>query len=121
MPYPCPAPSRTSQEDVERGHWAAPSESDIVSSYCGSGARLRPEDVIVCETKINYGMRSANPLDSVHFFDHWDSTEKRGMRHHQITSMMAAAFQVRPATPCCCCCCSVSAWYLVETISMVLD
>ena len=90
------------QEDVERGHWALPTESDVVNSYGGSsGVRLRPEDVIVCETKINYGMRGANPLDSVHFFDHWDSAEKHGMRHSQITSMMAAAFQVRPG--CCGC------------------
>lgn len=40
-------------------------------------------------------MRNLNPLDSVHFFDSLESTQKRVLRTNQVSSMVAPVFQVR--------------------------
>ncbi|KFM24211.1 Deoxynucleoside triphosphate triphosphohydrolase SAMHD1-like protein [Auxenochlorella protothecoides] len=80
-------------EDVERGQWVPPTAADVVNSYRGSGVRMRPEDIVVQENRINFSMRNLNPLDSVHFFDSLESTQKRVLRTNQISSMVAPVFQ----------------------------
>ncbi|KDD74334.1 hypothetical protein H632_c1392p0, partial [Helicosporidium sp. ATCC 50920] len=79
--------------DVGSGRWSVPSSQDVVACYRGSGPRPRAEDVILHDNKISFSMRDSNPLDRVHFFDDLESTEKRALRPHQITSMLAANFQ----------------------------
>lgn len=81
-------------EVVDRGHWKAPRPEDVVACYSGDGGvKLRAEDVIVQENKIDYSMSNRNPLDHVHFFDYLESKEKRKLRPDQISSMVVAAFE----------------------------
>jgi len=75
-------------------NWKPPSPEDV-AQYGGknSSVKLRPEDIIVHENKINYSMRNRNPLDNVHFYDYIGSTEKRTLKPEQISSMVAASFE----------------------------
>lgn len=81
------------QDVLQSNNWRAPTAQDIVNSYRGSDVRLRAEDVILQENKIDYSKRDKNPLDSVHFFDHLGATEKRKLRPDQISSMVVASYQ----------------------------
>lgn len=77
-------------------NWKPPSPEDVVAGYRGRnspGIKLRPEDIIVQENKINYSMRNLNPLDNVHFYDYIGSTEKRTLKPDQISSMVASSFE----------------------------
>lgn len=80
-------------EVIERGHWQAPSAQDVVNCYKGSEVKLRVEDVIIQENKIDYSMRDRNPLDQVHFYDYIESNEKRKLRPEQISAMVVQNFE----------------------------
>lgn len=61
--------------------------------------RLRAEDVIVCETRIDQGMKSQNPMDRVNFYQTRDAAARD--RHfpitaQEVTNMFGTVFQVGP-------------------------
>ncbi len=80
-------------ETLERGRWQAPSAQDIVNCYGGSDVKLRAEDIIIQENKIDFSMKNDNPLDHVHFYDFIESNEKRKLRPEQMSSMMMHDFE----------------------------
>lgn len=80
-------------EILERGRWEAPTAQDVINCYRGNDVKLKAEDVIIQENKINYSMKDSNPLDHVHFYDYIESNEKRKLRPEQISSMMVHNFE----------------------------
>lgn len=60
--------------------------------------RLRAEDVIVCETRIDQGMKSQNPMDRVNFYQTRDaaaSDRHFPITQQEVTNMFGTEFQVR--------------------------
>lgn len=64
--------------------------------------RLNADDVIVCETRIDQGMKSKNPMDRVNFYQTRDA-EARDKHFpitvQEVTNMFGSVFQVR-TRPC---------------------
>lgn len=59
--------------------------------------RLKAEDVIVCETRIDQGMKALNPMDRVNFYQTRDPDA--GDRHfpmtvQEVTNMFGTVFHV---------------------------
>eukprot|EP00887_Chlorella_sp_A99_P000318 scaffold13.g318.t1 len=69
-------------EELARPDWEPPTAADIVACHRGGSAN-----------KIDHGQGQRNPLDSVHFFDSLEGSEKRKLRPDQISSMVVASFQ----------------------------
>eukprot|EP00878_Enallax_costatus_P029773 GHUV01032325.1.p1 GENE.GHUV01032325.1~~GHUV01032325.1.p1 ORF type:complete len:281 (+),score=68.32 GHUV01032325.1:111-953(+) len=76
-----------------------PAAEEIIGyqSTSATGVRLRAEDVIVCETRIDQGMKSQNPMDRVNFYQTRDAEARD--RHfpitvQEVTNMFGTVFQV---------------------------
>lgn len=79
--------------------------------------RLRAEDVIICETRIDQGMKSQNPMDRVNFYQTRDADA--GDKHfpitvQEVTNMFGTVFQVGLVT-CCTFCAAVVAVVLTPS------
>ncbi|GBF87665.1 hypothetical protein Rsub_00376 [Raphidocelis subcapitata] len=67
-----------------------PTAEDIVSHHTSDGlTRLRPEDVIVSETRINFTAASANPLNRVMFYSPYGDQGDApfGLQQDQVSSL----------------------------------
>ncbi|KAI8471968.1 MAG: hypothetical protein J3K34DRAFT_220944 [Monoraphidium minutum] len=74
----------------QQSHFKKPTAEDIVSHHTSDGlTRLRPEDVIVSETRINFTAASANPLNKVMFYSpHGDQDDEPfGLQQDQVSSL----------------------------------
>jgi hypothetical protein len=68
--------------------------------------QLHAQDVIVCETHIDQGMKEANPMDTVLFYqtrdrDMGDKAFK--MQPSDVSNMLGSVYQVSDAVWLCCC------------------
>ncbi|KAF8061415.1 SAMHD1 [Scenedesmus sp. PABB004] len=76
-----------------------PSAEEIVgfaSSAAHDGVQLRAEDVIVCETHIDQGMRGSNPMAGVRFYQTQDAAvgdRAFHMPQQQVSSMLGTVYQ----------------------------
>lgn len=62
-----------------------PTAADIIAAK-GSNL-LRADDIIISEVKVDLTKGDRNPMDNVSFFDYPESTEKRKVPPHQISTM----------------------------------
>ncbi|GAQ87196.1 hypothetical protein KFL_003380010 [Klebsormidium nitens] len=58
-----------------------------------SKGALLPDDIAVANVKINYALGDKNPVDNVHFFDRFDSTEKYLMLKHKVSHLLPEVFE----------------------------
>ncbi|KXZ41799.1 hypothetical protein GPECTOR_279g734 [Gonium pectorale] len=72
---------------------------EVASCYDGGGAgvSLRPRDLIVSQTKIDFTRGGSNPLDKVLFFDHWSDTEGRYIQPNQVERILRVYTRHRDA------------------------
>jgi HD superfamily phosphohydrolase len=56
---------------------------------------LRPEDIIVQNLKIDWAMKSRNPVDSIHFYQDYDSLEKFSIPKEKVSSLIPDVFMER--------------------------
>ncbi|GLC36111.1 hypothetical protein PLESTB_001379500 [Pleodorina starrii] len=71
-------------EDMSR-HFTA---EEVVSSYRGNDVQLRPEDVIVSRTKIDFTQGGKNPVDNVLFFDGYDDDSGHHTQPNQVVGIL---------------------------------
>ncbi len=84
-------------EGSQSCRWVTPTPADIIAAK-GSHL-LRAEDIIISEVKVDLTKGDRNPMDNVSFFDYPESTEKRKVPPHQISTMFPICNRVssRPA------------------------
>ena len=70
-----------------------PTAADIVDAH--SSNLLREDDVIISEVKVDHTKGDENPMYNVSFFDYPESTEKRKVSPHQISTMFPGCNRVR--------------------------
>lgn len=56
---------------------------------------LRPEDVIVQNLKIDWAMKASNPVDSIHFYQDYDSLDKFLIPKEKVSSLIPDVFMER--------------------------
>lgn len=56
---------------------------------------LRPEDLVLHDRKIDYGMKAQNPLEHASFFKDWSDTTSYRCKGHEISSMLPENFSER--------------------------
>jgi hypothetical protein len=62
--------------------------------------QLHAQDVIVCETHIDQGMKEANPMDTVLFYQTRDremGDKAFKMQPSDVSNMLGSVYQVGPA------------------------
>ena len=62
-----------------------PTAADIIAAK-GSNL-LKADDIIISEVKVDLTKGDRNPMDNVSFFDYPESSEKRKVPPHQISTM----------------------------------
>ena len=70
-----------------------PTAADIIGA--NSSNLLREDDVIISEVKVDHTKGDENPMYNVSFFDYPESTEKRKVSPHQISTMFPLCNRVR--------------------------
>jgi len=75
------------------GTWEQPTEQEIVD-LLPSGSGVGVEDIIVTSLKLNLTAGNSNPLDKVSFYDMYESTEKRVLKHSDMTALQLQNFEV---------------------------
>lgn len=68
------------------GNWKPPNEQSI-ADLLPSGSRVGRDDIIVTSLRLNLTAGNSNPLDNVSFFDMYESTEKRVLKHSDMTAL----------------------------------
>lgn len=66
---------------------------DIVCSQKNGGVTLREEDVAVSNVKIDLTRGRNNPLDSIHFFQDYESDEKFCIPKERISHLLPTSYQ----------------------------
>ena len=67
--------------------------ADVVSCQdAKGGVQLRPEDVIVHNLKIDWTSKNKNPVDSINFFQDYDSMEKFAIPREKVSSLIPETF-----------------------------
>ncbi|KAK9918697.1 hypothetical protein WJX75_006087 [Coccomyxa subellipsoidea] len=75
------------REELDADSWKEPSAQDIVSHSSDSSVKLDPDNIIIDVAKVDLTKGSQNPMDSVSFFHHAESTEKVSLKANQISTM----------------------------------
>jgi len=77
--------------------WKDVTPADVTGCQDGSLAGgLRPEDVIVHNLKVDYAMsRGRNPVDCVHFYQDYGSSDKFPIPKEKVSSLIPDVFQER--------------------------
>ena len=70
-----------------------PTAADIIGA--NSSNLLREDDIIISEVKVDHTKGDENPMYNVSFFDYPESTEKRKVSPHQISTMFPGCNRVR--------------------------
>uniref|UniRef100_A0A0D6R5S2 HD domain-containing protein n=1 Tax=Araucaria cunninghamii TaxID=56994 RepID=A0A0D6R5S2_ARACU len=76
-------------------HFKEVTPKDIVCAQTRSGICLKEEDVAVSNIKIDLTRGRENPLNSVHFFQDYESDEKLTIEKHRISHLLPASYQDR--------------------------
>jgi HD superfamily phosphohydrolase len=70
--------------------------ADITTCQAGGlPGGLRPEDIIVQNLRIDWAMKSNNPVDHIHFYQDYDSTEKFSIPKEKVSSLIPDVFMER--------------------------
>ncbi len=77
--------------------WRDVTPMDITSCQDASGVAggLVPDDIIVQNLKIDWAMKSSNPVDSIHFYQDYDSLEKFSIPKEKVSSLIPDVFMER--------------------------
>ena len=76
--------------------WEPPTAADIIKHGSSTTqAELREDDIIISQVKVDLTKGDSNPMDNVSFFDYPQSTEKRRVPQHQISTMFPICNRVR--------------------------
>jgi hypothetical protein len=81
-----------------RNRWRPPTAEQIISYNPDRSVRLRVDDIIIDEVKVDLTRGSSNPMDNVRFFHFAHSTDKLKMPRDQISSMFPMSCRVRSGT-----------------------
>ncbi|XP_042498660.1 deoxynucleoside triphosphate triphosphohydrolase SAMHD1 homolog [Macadamia integrifolia] len=77
----------------ELEHFKPVTAQDIVCSQKSSEVTLREEDVIVSNVKIDLTRGRRSPLESIKFFQDYDSNEKLSIKEEDISLLLPASYQ----------------------------
>jgi hypothetical protein len=80
------------------GNWKPPNEQSI-ADLLPSGSRVGRDDIIVTSLRLNLTAGNSNPLDNVSFFDMYESTEKRVLKHSDMTALQLQNHEVNTLFP----------------------
>ncbi|KAL5723753.1 hypothetical protein ACHQM5_007110 [Ranunculus cassubicifolius] len=69
-------------------HFRDITAKDIICSQKSNGITLTEEDVVVCNVKIDLSRGMYNPLESINFFQDYDSDEKFRISDHQVSNLL---------------------------------
>ncbi|XP_057830386.1 uncharacterized protein LOC131041362 isoform X2 [Cryptomeria japonica] len=76
-------------------HFKEVTPQDIICSQKTSGICLREEDIAISNIKIDLTRGRENPLDSVHFFNDYESDQKLTIPKERISHLLPASYQDR--------------------------
>ena len=77
--------------------WVLPTAAEIIAAKASN--LLSIDDVIISEVKVDLTKGDRNPMENVSFFDYPESTEKRKVPPHQISTMFPICSRVSSHAP----------------------
>jgi len=67
---------------------------DVVAC-AGPGMTLHENDIIIDQLQLNYAMKDKNPVDNVHFFTKWGSSDAFTLRKEEVSLLIPSQFSER--------------------------